>query len=152
MTGLAIPPAQGPMVPHPFSSLVSLCDFYDASLSLAQKTPAVYPAKAIAYMWARRGSYFEPAYLKAFIQMMGIYPAGSLVRLEGGELAIVTLNHPQNLHRPQVRLIPSSTREPSRELNLLETSGETGEYCHSIHEALSPLPFNLDPAKYLELS
>ncbi len=47
------------------------------------------------------GCDFDPQFFKIFIQMMGIYPPGSLVRLNTMELAITQHVHPNALLLPE---------------------------------------------------
>lgn len=53
----------------------------------------------------RGSSTFDPVLVKAFGAMMGIYPAGTLVRLSGGEIAVVVHPNPELLRRPLVAVI-----------------------------------------------
>jgi hypothetical protein len=57
--------------------------------------------------WAE-GGHFDVDLLKQFIRCVGIYPVGTLVRLEDGRLAVVIEQHPGNLLRPVVRVFFST--------------------------------------------
>ena len=48
---------------------------------------------------------FNQALLKRFVNLMGLFPVGNLVRLNTDELAVVTAEHPTDPFRPQVKII-----------------------------------------------
>ena len=47
------------------------------------------PAEVLKILFESNGTQFNSRLVKAFIKGIGIYPAGSLVRLESGMLGIV---------------------------------------------------------------
>ena len=57
-------------------------------------------------MWGEKGRSFDTILLKNFINMMGIYPIGSIVELDGGEVGIV-MDYPDESEKslPVIMLI-----------------------------------------------
>ena len=49
-------------------------------------------------------------WMKRFIHCIGVYPSGSLVRLESGRLAVVTEQNESQLLKPKVRVIYDARR------------------------------------------
>lgn len=68
----------------------AVCDIYDAITSNRPYKAGWGPAESLRRMAEWRGSHLDPAVFSAFVQCVGIYPVGSLVRLASGRLAIVT--------------------------------------------------------------
>lgn len=66
----------------------AICDVYDAVTSNRPYKDAWTPCEALTRMsqWA---GHFDPALLDRFADSLGIFPAGTLVRLSTGELGIV---------------------------------------------------------------
>ena len=52
---------------------------------------------------------FNQTLLRRFVNLMGLFPIGTLVRLNTDELAVVTAEHPTDPFRPQVKIITDKT-------------------------------------------
>ena len=91
-----------------FSKIVAIADGFDAATSRrAYQTVPFTPAQVMAELRdnPRRGA--DPVIVKAFINLTGIYPVGTLVVLDTFELGIVHAVNPLQdmLSRPIVRII-----------------------------------------------
>jgi HD-GYP domain-containing protein (c-di-GMP phosphodiesterase class II) len=76
--------------PHVFSSLVSVVDVYDALTTRRRYRRAETPNRAMHMLLRASGTAHHPELVRALITLMGVYPVGSIVRLTGGETAVVT--------------------------------------------------------------
>jgi len=68
--------------------MAAICDVYDAVTSPRLHKASWSPAVALEWLSGAKGQ-FDPAVLAAFTTMIGVFPPGSLVRLQSGRLAIV---------------------------------------------------------------
>lgn len=89
MDGGGYPDLSG-RTPHPFSRIVALADAYDAITSYRPYRPARIPQDALAILLDGAGKVHDPDLTRLFIEMMGVHPPGSLLRLDGGEVMMVT--------------------------------------------------------------
>jgi HD-GYP domain-containing protein (c-di-GMP phosphodiesterase class II) len=91
-----------------FSKIVSVADGFDAATSRrAYQTVPMSPAAVLAGMRDNPRRGFDQVIVKGFINLVGIYPVGTLVVLDTFELAIVhSVNpNPQAISRPVVRIV-----------------------------------------------
>lgn len=93
--------------PHPSlpSRLVSVVDCFDAVTSRrAYRSPA-QRRDALEILEAGAGHGFDPKVVRVFLTLLGLFPVGSLVQLESGEVALVVRNHERLLARPTVMVV-----------------------------------------------
>ena len=106
MTGYPRPIRQRTM--SMFSKIVAVADGFDAATSRrSYQTTPLNPAQVMMEMRDNPRRGMDPVVVKAFINLTGIYPVGTLVVLDTFELGIVhAVNSiPEMLSRPIVRVI-----------------------------------------------
>lgn len=103
-----------------FAKMGAACDVYDAVTSARAYKDPWDPAEALRSMAQWKG-HFDPVVFQSFVKTVGIYPVGSLVRLQSGKLAVVTVQNPESLLAPKVKTFfstKSDMRIEPRELDL----------------------------------
>lgn len=88
-----------------FGQMAAIADVYDAISSARVYHEAMEPAMAIRKIQEWSEHHFNAELVSHFVRSVGIYPIGTLVRLESGLLGIVIEHFAANLLRPVVRII-----------------------------------------------
>jgi len=90
---------------HLASRIVAVADSYDAMTSRRSYSAARVQDEAMALLAESAGTSLDSELVKLFIQMMGLYPPRSVVRLSGDEVAIVLHPDDRDPLNPTVRII-----------------------------------------------
>lgn len=134
-----------------FSRVIAVCDAYDAMTTERPYQKARLPNVALRVLIEESGTKFDPLLVKAFINTVGVYPVGSLVRLTTGELAIVSevSPNPELLYLPTVLLLKNDGGSIVR--------GPTVDLCREVEKgraigivnALDPVQHRINVSHYL---
>jgi putative nucleotidyltransferase with HDIG domain len=127
--------------------LCSIADVYDAMRS-QRRYQQSFPTERILEVLKRDdGQHFDQHLVRRFVQLIGIYPAGNLVKLDTGEVAVVQQVYAPDPYRPRVRVLIArdGTRlELPYDVNLWETA-ENPQQPKAIVAPLDPADFKFDP-------
>jgi putative nucleotidyltransferase with HDIG domain len=107
--------------------LCSIADVYDAMRSQRIYQKAFPTERILAVLKRNDGRQFDQHLVRRFVQLIGIYPPGNLVRLDTGDVAVVQEVYAPDPFRPRVRVIfgPEGARlDLPYEVNLWESAGE----------------------------
>jgi HD-GYP domain-containing protein (c-di-GMP phosphodiesterase class II) len=147
-----------PELPKPrdlslYGRVISLCDCYDAMTSArVYNRTAITPERALKFMLNKSGKAFDPVLIKVFVNTVGIFPVGTLLRLDTGEVAVVskTQDDPTLGDRPVVRLITDRNgHEMADPVDVpLDERSAGGEYIRNIERILDPARYHIDVSRY----
>jgi HD-GYP domain-containing protein (c-di-GMP phosphodiesterase class II) len=137
-----------------FGRIIAIADFYDALVRPRLRNRFPYTSeKIIGIMLERSGKDFDPAVVKVFINMIGIFPLGTLVLLNTNEMGIVTQIQEETelIDRPKVCLLYYSDGEyrKGKVVDLREMDEATRNFKRSIGKTLDPNEYNINVAEFL---
>lgn len=85
--------------------LTSIADVYDAMRSQRHYQQSFPSDRILAVLQRKDKHEFDPHLVRRFVQLMGIYPVGTMVRLNTGAVAVVLRAYPLDPSRPRVRVV-----------------------------------------------
>jgi putative nucleotidyltransferase with HDIG domain len=92
--------------------IVAIVNRYDNLCNPGGRALALTPHEAVSMMFAQSRSRFDPPVLNAFIRMMGVYPAGSLVQLTDDRYAMVVGVNSSRPLKPRVLVHGAAGQRP----------------------------------------
>jgi HD-GYP domain-containing protein (c-di-GMP phosphodiesterase class II) len=134
--------------------LCGIADVYDAMRS-QRKYQQVHPSERILAVLQRNdGKQFDQNLVRRFVQLLGIYPVGNLVRLNTGEVAIVLQVHAPDPYRPKVRVLfagDGARLELPHDVNLWEAAAQEtrDDLASSVIAPLNPADYGIDPLSFI---
>jgi len=131
--------------------IAGLVDWFDALTSDRPYANAESLQIVVQQLYECRDSTFQGELVERFIQMLGAYPAGTLVELSTGEVGIVIGQNRLRRLRPKVMLVLDAEKKPLqvnpvRDL-LSETTAEDGSAL-TVLKTLSPGEYGISPRDY----
>jgi HD-GYP domain-containing protein (c-di-GMP phosphodiesterase class II) len=136
-----------------FSRIVKICDVFDALTTVRPYRKRAFTRdEAMSIILETSGTEFDPTLVKAFANMMGVYPIGTLVALNTDELGIVVEPNPDTafMLRPKVKLIVDEmgNKINGEIVDLTEMDPKKNRYKRTIVKSLEPHTYNIQIADY----
>ncbi len=136
-----------------FGMIGGIVDCYDAVSSDRAYHKGLSSHATLKLMYEWRGREFHAGLVEQFIQCMGIYPIGSVVALNTGDVGVViTMNRTRRL-KPRVALVRKAdgTRyESTSIIDLTSCVTRDGKPCE-IERVLEPSLYGINPVDYLPI-
>jgi HD-GYP domain-containing protein (c-di-GMP phosphodiesterase class II) len=105
-------------------SIAAIVDTFDALTAERPYARAVSPSTALNMLYKWRGTLFDPVLVEQFIRCIGIFPVGSVVELNSGEIGIVITQNLEKRLQPRVMVIRDAAGVPLKPQKLLDLSRE----------------------------
>jgi HD-GYP domain-containing protein (c-di-GMP phosphodiesterase class II) len=130
-----------------FARIAAIVDCYDAITSHRSYARAIPPSTAIKMLYEWKDIDFQGELVEEFIQAVGIYPAGTLVELSSGEVAVVVAEYRTRRLRPQVMVLLDANKQALAEIktiDLLNQKETAGGEPLDITGSLEPDAYGID--------
>lgn len=137
-----------------FGRIIAIADVYDALSSPRIYRPQAYgPDRALSIMLEGSGKDFDPILLKVFINMLGIYPVGTLLELDTGEKGLVVPPADDtDKTRPHITLLVSDGQggyQKGKTVSLAEKDPGTGAFVRNVASSHHPMTYGIQPAEFI---
>ncbi len=103
-----------------YAKMGAVCDVYDAITSNRSYKDGWEPADSIRKMAEWKNGHFDEAVFNAFVKTVGIYPTGTLVKLQSGRLGVVTDQSTKSLLTPKVKVFFSSNAKTPIPMQIID--------------------------------
>lgn len=144
--GRGYPEALPEMAISFYARAVSIVDAYDAITSRRCYSEPKPSAQALKILYENAGTHFDKKLVVKFIESIGIYPPGSVVEMDSGEVGVVLSADPENRLLPKIALLLDANKHPvaQRIIDLkLERSTASGPQ-HRIKAVLTDGAYGID--------
>lgn len=142
----------GNLVMSLFSRIVAIADCFDAMTAHRsyRETPFT-PYEALHHMLIANREKFDPLLIKAFVNTVGMYPAGTVVLLDTNEIGVVTEHNGHDIFRPKVKIVADRDRKKvdGAIVDLSHREAGSDTYTVGIVSALSPEEYGINVADAL---
>ncbi|MBT9611670.1 MAG: HD-GYP domain-containing protein [Burkholderiales bacterium] len=131
--------------------MAAIVDCYDALTSERPYARSFSPYEALQHLYDWRHHLFHTELVEQFVQCLGIYPVGSLVELNSGEVAVVLAHNRVRRLKPRVLVILDAAKQPYGApvpLDLLTAPKRAGDQSYEIARALEHGMYGIDPRDY----
>ena len=128
--------------------IAGIADSYDAMTSQRVYSEPKSPVAAVKELYDLRGIQFQPELIEEFIQAVGLYPAGTLIELSTGEIAVVISENIMRKLRPKIVVLLDRNKNSitnSAIINLMETTSDKDGNSIDIIKSLEPGSFGIKP-------
>lgn len=138
-----------------FSRIVAIADMYDAVTSPRVYRAAIWsPDKALGEMLKESNRSFDPVLLKVFVNLMGIYPVGTILKFKDDRIGLVA-QYDSRTEEPARLQVLTLERDGSggyykgEMLDLGPLDPETCQFTVPIAGSYHPSEFGIQPAEFL---
>jgi len=141
---------QGEEIPL-YGSIAAITDTFDALTKSRPYAGEIAPSNALGVLHKARGTQFHDALVEQFIQCVGIFPVGSVVELNTGEIGIVIAQNLVRRLKPRVMVVLDAQGLPMRPQKILDLVKEpmaTADEPYRIRRTLEHSKISLDPAEF----
>jgi len=106
--------------------IASIATAYDLALHpIKDASKAKSPSQAAKLLYNQKGRAFQEELVVEFIEAIGLYPLGTMVKLSTGETAVVVKNNPERRLKPEVMVIHNADGEEVESTETIDLSSAT---------------------------
>jgi HD-GYP domain-containing protein (c-di-GMP phosphodiesterase class II) len=131
-------------VSHPYSRMVSIADRYENLTKHGDQGQPVTPDRAVVQLLREAGRSLDPLFTRLFVQSLGVFPIGCVVRLSDQSVGVVSATT-DDLLRPRVRVLYDCRGMEIEDPIDLDLVGDT----RNIVEVVDPESLELHVADHL---
>jgi putative nucleotidyltransferase with HDIG domain len=137
---------------HTGSKIVKIADCYDAFTTIRPYRSQARPFEVLKMLRRQGGTQFDAELVEVFSEMMGVYPIGSVVKVQSGAIGLVVQTNLILRERPMIRILQDERGRKPKEtvlVDLARKDEESGEFVDEIIECIDPVIRNIPVGRYV---
>lgn len=139
---------QGNQIPV-FGRIGGIVDSYSAMISKRPYAPAMTSFDAMREFTSLADKHFQAEMVEQFIQAVGIFPAGTLVELNTGEVGVVLKEHQSTRLQPEIAVVLDAEKKAVETIETIDLRTKDGvPPTVWIERGINAGDYDLDPRKY----
>jgi HD-GYP domain-containing protein (c-di-GMP phosphodiesterase class II) len=107
-----------------FGLIAGIVDTFDTLTAPPPLGENLSPSNALNIIYKGRGKQFHPALVEQFIQCIGVFPVGSVVELNSGEVALVIAQNMVRRLQPRIMVVKDAHGHPLIPYKMLDLMKE----------------------------
>jgi HD-GYP domain-containing protein (c-di-GMP phosphodiesterase class II) len=131
-----------------YGAMAAIVDTFDALTAVRPHAEPLSPSNALSFLYKERGSGYHPELVEQFIQCVGVFPVGSVVELNSGEIGIVITQNLVRRLKPRVMVVLDAAGNPMRPHKILDLEKEpmvSPEEPYRIRRTMEQTKVTVDP-------
>ena len=131
-----------------YGAMASIVDTFDALTAVRPYAEPLSPSNALSYLYKERGTGYHPDLVEQFIQCVGVFPVGSVVELNSGEIGIVITQNLVRRLKPRVMVVLDANGNPMHPHKILDLEKEpmaSPEEPYRIRRTMEQTKVSVDP-------
>lgn len=134
-----------------FGKIAGIVDCYDAIISDRPFASPISPHDAVKKLYEWRNLDFQAELVEQFIQVIGIYPVGTIVELSDGRVGVIISQNRVWRLRPQIMMLLDKNKEHLKEfvtINLFTETEDASGNSLDIVRSVEPGLYGIDPEEF----
>jgi hypothetical protein len=120
----ALDTREGASIPL-LARIAGLVDTYDAMITPRPYAPARTSHEATLELLDCKGKQFQESLVEQFVQAIGLFPTGTMVELNTGEVAIVVTQNATRRLKPELVIVLNSAKERLEHAKVLDLANQS---------------------------
>ncbi|MDH5471463.1 MAG: HD-GYP domain-containing protein [Gammaproteobacteria bacterium] len=140
----------GTMIPV-YGRMAGIIDVYDAMTSKRPYSEAISQHSALQKIYNWRNKFFQDELVEQFLQCLGVYPTGSLVEMNTGEVGIVLSQNRTQRLKPKIMMLLDVDKVQYKNykiIDLMTQATDSSGRVMSIAMGLDPGAYGIDSSEF----
>jgi len=131
-------------------SIAGLVDTFDALTAVRPYADQIPPSVALGLLYKERDMKFDAELVEQFIRCIGVFPVGSVVELNSGEIGVVLSQNAEQRLKPRVMVVTDASGlrlRPCKILDLARTPKARRDEPYTIRRTLESDRLRIEPGE-----